>query len=207
MAFTDPFTTRPPYAGSGTLGTTPSNVTLPTVQTVPVAPNVTLDDGTGQAFNTPELPTSLDNEDTWYFPTCSGVYGLPLQWKISDMPPQGSGYAQAIKLIDKVSSNSKSNPQAIGANGVEIIVQFFPNTSGAYSLVQAVMSCNVALYTYDPITSVSTEVFSATGVTPGDDVNQLYAGNLEGIDLGGMPLQVGVSNVVGGSVSVYVIPN
>jgi hypothetical protein len=201
MPFDQNFSSQPPYAGSGSLGPTPPNVTLPATQDYPVPPNVS-----NLPYNPPDLPEGFANEGETYFPTTSAVYGIPLQWKSSDLPSEGGGYAEAIKLVDKASSNTTSNPAAIGARGVQVIVQFFPTMSGAYSLTAAAMSCNVALYTYNPETSVTTEVTSWLGVTPGDDLNDMFVGNLEEVDLNGLPLSISVSSIVGGSVSVYVVP-
>jgi len=124
------------------------------------------------------------------FPTMHPVYGLPMNFNVSDLPP--SGTRVPVEFLTDVSQDTLSAAKVMGARAVQLGVIF--STSA--------VRCDLELYTSGNDGDVLVKSWEGVDYTNQDG---LYAGNLEHVDLACLPLKIKAKNISGGSVTVRAV--
>jgi hypothetical protein len=125
-----------------------------------------------------------------FLPTASCIWGVPAHMNVGDLsrPYNGPGTI----AISQVSTTTRSDVLSLGAKALKFQVAF----------QSPAVTCTLNLYT--TAGGVDTLVWSAPATYTS---SELYAGNLEYVDLQGADVKVEAANLVGGWVSVTVCPN
>jgi hypothetical protein len=118
------------------------------------------------------------------------VYGLPMNFNVSDLPP--SGTRVPVEFLTDVSQDTLSAAKVMGARAVQLGVIF--STSA--------VRCDLELYTSGNDGDVLVKSWEGVDYTNQDG---LYAGNLEHVDLACLPLKIKAKNISGGSVTVRAV--
>jgi hypothetical protein len=128
-----------------------------------------------------------------FLPTTSCIWGIPAHFNVSDLS-RSYQIAPAPPALSEVSATTRSDELTLGAKALRFELAF----------QNSAVTCTINLYTTDGATD--TLVWSSgPGISAISD--DLYAGNLEYVDLQGSPVKVEVANPTGGWVSVTVLPN
>jgi len=124
------------------------------------------------------------------FPTMHPVYGLPMNFNVSDLPP--SGTRVPVEFLTDVSQDTLSAAKVMGARAVQLGMIFSASA----------VRCDLELYTAGDGGDVLVKSWEGVDYTNQDG---LYAGNLEHVDLAGLPLKIKAKNISGGSVTVRAV--
>ena len=123
-----------------------------------------------------------------FLPRCAPIWGFPSHFTIADLAP--SYQPNKIPLIENVTADQTSSAIALGARGVRMTLTLEVPTA----------TCDITLISV--IAGVDTPVKTWIGATYS---TEMYAGNLEMVDLQGLPVKVAVSNLSAGWVSVFAL--
>ena len=125
-----------------------------------------------------------------FLPTASCLWGIPAHMNVGDLsrPYDGPG----TLALTQVTVTTRSTTLSLGAKALKFQMNF----------QNASVTCTLNLYT----TSAGVDTLFWSSPASYDSA-ELYAGNLEYIDLQGADVKVEVANPAGGWVSVTVRPN
>lgn len=121
-----------------------------------------------------------------FLPRCAPIWGLPSHFTIADLAPSYQPEQKAI--CENISAPATSAAVDLGARGVELTV------------TTAVKGATFTLELFKVTGGGDVSVKKWTVVSASQPV---YAGNLEMVDLEGLPVKVAISNISSGAVSVY----
>jgi hypothetical protein len=128
-----------------------------------------------------------------FLPTASCIWGAPAHFNVSDLS-RSYQIALTSPALSQISSTTRSAELDLGAKALRFQLAFQSPS----------VTCTINLYTTDGTTDALVWS-SGPGINAASD--DLYAGNLEYVDLQGSPVKVEVANPTGGWVSVTVLPN
>lgn len=123
-----------------------------------------------------------------FLPRCAPIWGFPSHMTIADLSP--SYQPDPVIVKETVAGPATSPAIDIGARGIQLTIT--SSVRGA--------TCTLELFKVTQGGDVSVKTW--TGVVAGQ---KLFAGNLEMIDLEGLPFKVAISAISSGTVSVYAV--
>lgn len=123
-----------------------------------------------------------------FLPRCAPIWGLPAHFTIADLAPAYEPDAKTV--VENVAAPATSPALDIGARGVQLILT--TGTKGA--------TCTLELFKVTGGGDVSVKKWVGVGAS-----SKLYAGNLEMVDLEGLPFKVAISAISAGVIGVYAI--
>lgn len=121
-----------------------------------------------------------------FLPRCAPIWGFPAHMTIADLSP--SYQPDKVTLLENAIADVSSEAVDLGARGVELTFAFENKDA----------TCNLSLISVTGTGDVVVKTW--TGVRA---KNVLFAGNLEMVDLQGLPVKVAVSAISAGWVSVF----